>query len=287
MAVDDVSADGRRRPLGAYGLRLEGFHAADLLLVPADPAWPALAVRQETGRSEARDGRDVCTDTHARLQLQNGGEIVIDRHAGQAVFVVPLPLRTEELVHPYMAPVAAILAYWLGRESFHAGAFVHDGGVWAVLGDRESGKSSTLAWLALRGHPVVCDDMLILDGTTAFAAPRSIDLRPEAARQLGAGEALGVIGTRERWRMTVGPVDSGMPVRGWIFLAWGPRLEIERLPGSRRVARLAAHRGVRLQPVEAASLLELATLPAWELRRPQGWDSLSAAAQRLLESISG
>jgi hypothetical protein len=281
-----VSANRRRKTLGAYGLRLEGVHTADSLLVPADPAWPRLAVTQETGRSGTQDG-DVCTDTHARLQLRNGGEIIIDRHAGQAVFVVPRPLRTDELVHPYLAPVAAVVGYWLERESFHAAAFVHDGGVWAVLGNRESGKSSTLAWLALRGHPVVCDDMLILDGTAAFAGPRSIDLRPEAARQLGVGEPMGVVGTRERWRLRVGPVDSGMPMRGWIFLAWGPRLEIERLPGSRRIALLAAQRGVRLPPLDAASLLELAALPAWELRRPQAWDSVSDAAERLLENITG
>jgi hypothetical protein len=287
MADDDEeSAVGRGRPLGAYGLRLGGIHTADSLLVPADPSWPHLAVMQEAGRSKNPEA-DVCTDRHARLQLQNGGEIVIDRHAGEVRFVVPRPLRAEELVHPYMAPVAAILAYWLRRESFHAGAFAHDGGVWAVLGDRESGKSSTLAWLALQGHSVVSDDMLVLEGTAAFAAPRSIDLRPEAARQLGVGEALGIVGTRERWRLKVGSVDSGMPVRGWVFLAWGPQLQIERLPASRRVPRLAAQRGVRLPPFEAASLLELAALPAWELKRPRGWDSLRAAGERLLETISG
>jgi hypothetical protein len=285
MAVADESADGRRKPLGAYGLRLEGIPGADSLLLPADPRWPRLAVTQQPGRSTTRGG-DVCTDTHARLQLQNGGEIVIDRHAGRAMFVVPRPLRGEELIHPYMAPVAAVFSYWLGRESFHAAAFIHDGGVWAVLGDRESGKSSTLAWLALRGQPVVSDDMLILDGMTAFAAPRSIDLRPEAARELGAGEPMGVVGTRERWRLKVEPVDSGMPLRGWIFLAWGAHLEIERLPASRRVALLAAQRGVRLPPLSATSLLDLSALPAWQLTRPQGWGSVGLAAERLLKNIS-
>jgi hypothetical protein len=33
-------------------------------------------------------------------------------------------------------------------------------------------------------------------------------------------------------------------------------------------------------------ILDLASLPAWELRRPRGWESLEGAVERLLETVS-
>ena len=45
------------------------------------------------------------------------------------------------------------MAYWLGRESFHAGGFVVGGKTWGILGGRGSGKSTTVARLALAGAP--------------------------------------------------------------------------------------------------------------------------------------
>ena len=53
------------------------------------------------------------------------------------------------IVHPYLAPVALIMARWLGREGMHGGGVVADGGVWAVLGHKTAGKSTTLASMAL------------------------------------------------------------------------------------------------------------------------------------------
>jgi hypothetical protein len=49
--------------------------------------------------------------------------------------------------------VAALAARCLGRESFHPGAVVVEGCAWAVLGDKEVGKSSTLAHSPSAGTP--------------------------------------------------------------------------------------------------------------------------------------
>jgi hypothetical protein len=133
----------------------------------------------------------------------------------------------RELVHPHLAPGAAVLARWLGRETLHAGAVLAGGGAWAMLGDRESGKSSTLDWLAAHGHPVLADDLLVLDGSDVLAGPRCIDLRADAAQRLGAGEPLGVVGTRERWRLRLGPLASSAPLRGWGILDWGDDVAVE------------------------------------------------------------
>lgn len=276
---------GSGRLLGAYGLRLKGVDAAAALLVRADRDWPTFELDARLGSAAGR--RETVTESRAELRLRNGGEIVIERAEGRITFRTPLELRPDEIVHPYLAPAAAVIGHWLGRESLHAGAFTVDGGVWALLGEREAGKSSTLAHLSVQGHGVVCDDMLVLDRTTPLAGPRSLDLRRETAEHLGVGEPLGVVGARERWRITLEPVPERLPLRGCIFLDWGDRVEAARVSPSERLPRLFRHRGVRLPPGDPAALLELASLPAWELLRPRGLASIEATAVRLLALARG
>lgn len=273
-------------PVGAYGLHLEGVEAARTLLVPAEHHWPTFQVRSELGKPPWRES-DLVTDSKAELRLQTGGEILIERDDGVVVFTTLRPIAEWELVHPYLAPVAAVAGYWFGRESFHAGAFVVDGAAWAVLGQREAGKSTLLASLALRGITVISDDMLILDGVVPFAGPRSIDLRSAAARHLGVGEPLGVVGARERWRLQLDPMTASEPLRGWIFPAWGDRLDVSELSPHERVARLGSQRGVRLPAKDPARLLDLAALPACELRRPRDWAALEPATDLLLNFVRG
>jgi hypothetical protein len=199
---------------------------------------------------------------------------------------VPHPVRPDELVHPYLAPAAAVIARWMGRESMHAGAFAAGGQALGVVGTREAGKSSTLAWLAQAGVDVLCDDMLIVDGDAPVAGPRSIDLRADAAERLGAGEPIGMTGARERWRLRLGPTAGRPLLRGWVFLAWSDRVDVRALPAVERLPRLAAERGLRLPPARPEALLELTSLPAWELSRPRDWASLPEAADRLLALVS-
>jgi hypothetical protein len=276
-----MGADSRQ-PVGAYGLRLENVERARPLLVPAAADWPRLRIRRKLGTSEA--AFEWMTERAATLKLQNGGEIVVDRGEGQALFVLPHRVRTPELVHPLLAPVAAVMAYWLERESFHASAFVAGGKAWGLIGERGSGKSSTVARLALDGVGIVSDDMLVLDGLRAFAAPRSVDLRGDAAAELDAGEALGVVGARERWRLPVGPVQDAIEIGGWFFLTWGDRVEAAPMRGPERFTRLHGNRGAQLPPRNVDALLELASLPGWELRRPRRWTSLPHAVDCLLQT---
>jgi hypothetical protein len=269
-----------RRPRGAYGLRLLGVEAAHDFLVPAEEGWPSLELVARVGRPVEEPER--VTDERAELSTRTGARVVVERRKGRAVFTVPKPVSHEALVHPYLAPAAAVVARWLGRESLHAGAYVVNGGAWAVLGERESGKSTLLAALALVGVEIVCDDLLILDGAEALAAPRSVDLREDAARALGAGEALGVVGARERWRLRLAPASGPATIRGFVFLGWGDRLEALPVPASRRLAGLLHYRALRLPSSAPEPLLDLAALPAWELRRPRDWGSLPAALDLLV-----
>jgi hypothetical protein len=269
---------------GAYGLRLHGV-ATPSLLVEAAADWPELTISHAVG--DGAIGEERVTADRAELRLRAGGRLDIDRAERRALFTVPRALRDDELVHPYLAPAAAIVQRWHGRESLHAGAFLAGAGAWALLGERESGKSSTLACLSKAGHEIVTDDMLILDRGGVFFGPRSVDLRREAADHLGTGAALGMTGARERWRLDVGGGSSTpAPLVGCVFLEWGDRLELVGLSGSERLERLFVHRGVRLLPTDPAALLEVAGLDGFELRRPPGWDSLDDAVELLLDRLS-
>jgi hypothetical protein len=175
------------------------------------------------------------------------------------------------------------MAHWYGRESVHAGAFAIDGRVIGVVGQRESGKSSTLARLAVDGVEIVCDDMLVLEGRRVLAGPRSLDLREEPARRLGIGSSIGMAGARERWRVRLGGLADELELSGWVHLAWGDRVEAVPLAGADRIARLLVERGARLPSLDPAVLLDLASLPSWEVRRPRVWESLDETADCLRE----
>ena len=163
-----------------------------------------------------------------------------------------MALSPDELVHPYLAPVAAITAHWHGRESLHGGGIAVRGRVMGVVGDRLEGKSSLLAALAARGVDVVCDDMLVVEDDHAFAGPRTIDLREDAAGALGVGENIGVAGARARWRVRLGPAPPRLPLAGWIFLDWAERVEVARVPASETLQRLLRNRGIRVPPLDPA-----------------------------------
>jgi hypothetical protein len=273
-----ATQDGFR---GAYGLRVEGVDAARDLLVAAEPSWPRISLSSRVAPS-LPEPEWVRPDA-ARLQLKTGGHIEVDRSKGEAVFVVERPLSAEELVHPYLAPVASVMAHWFGRESVHAGAFAVDGGVIGVVGTRESGKSSTLARLALDGVEIVSDDLLVLEHTRVLAGPRSLDLREEPAQRLGVGASIGRAGARERWRLRLGDLGPDLELRGWVHLAWGDEVEAVPLSGADKVARLLVERGARLPSAEPSVLLDLASLPSWEVRRPRVWESLDETASCLRE----
>lgn len=273
-----VTPSGRAR--GAYGLRLDGIDGAESLLIDVPDDWPALALYRAHGVATHR--HDTFSEERAVIVLRNGGEVVVDRRSSEARFRVPSELEDEELIHPYLAPVAAVVGYWLGRESLHAGSFVAEGGVWALAGDRESGKSSTLAGLARAGFDVFGDDVLVASGTAAYAGPRTIDLRADAAARLGEGEH--GAGGRDRWRLSPRSVAAERELRGLVFLEWSDELELKPLSAADALRRVAAARVLRI-PARPDRLLELAARPAWVLRRPRAWESLAQTVE-VLASLS-
>ena len=271
---------------GAYGFELLGIGGdAAAQLVQPEPDWPPLEIERHTGVAAPR--RSTIDTARAEIALAAGDLVVVQRDPLRATYTTAEPLSDEALVHPYLAPAAAIAGYWLGREAFHAGAVVLGGGVWAILGDKESGKSSLLAELARQGHSVFADDAVMLEGVTVFAGPRSIDLRREPATELGAGEPIGVVGDRERWRLRLGHVESTSRLRGWVFLSWGDSVELTAASGGERLQQLLDHRMIKgLPPPDPQLLLELSDVPAFRLSRPRLWSQLETAGAALVDKVS-
>ena len=190
----------------------------------------------------------------------------------------------DELVHPLLASTAVIMNYWLGRICLHAGAMVIDGGAWALLGHRTLGKSSTLGWLAAHGVPVLTDDVLVIHDGMAYAGPRCLDLRSEAAERLGIGRELRRSGLRERWRVVLDEVAPLYPLRGIVFLDWSEEAQLTRVPAREVIPRLFEYLAFRYEP-DALSLLELATFPTWHWQRPQSWRSMDNSMEALVQSL--
>ena len=271
---------------GAYGLRLAGRSLPEALLDDAADGWPTLELVRRVG--PALGGDDQLGPERASIRLVDDGRVEIERDPGRATFTTRLPLGDEELVHPYLGLAAAVYSRWLGRESFHAGAFEADGGAWIVAGAKAAGKSTLLASLALRRRPVLADDVVVLDGGEALAGPRSVDLRADTAAALGVGEEVNAPGGRERWRLALPGAEARVPVAGWVFPVWadGPP-EVVPVPPNERLVRFAGSRVLRVEPERPELLVELAALPAWELRRSRGWDGLGGALDLLLAALGG
>ncbi len=252
---------------------------ASSLLVPVGRSWPPVEVIRFAGRVPSAPphlGHD-----RTEFPLVGGGRLVVERTSRRAVFTTPEAVSDAELVHPYLAPAAATFARWDEREAFHAGGFVVDDAVWALVGHRASGKSSTLAWIARNGYQVISDDLLITDSGMALAGPRCVDLRRSAARQLGIGVPLRR-GRTQRWRLALGDVNVELPLAGWVFLEWGPEVSVERIRIAEKLPRLTAHRSLLVEPTDPGALLQLAALPAWKLTRPKAWESLDPVLTQLL-----
>ena len=161
----------------------------------APSSWPEWHLRWEEAPADRRRTQRLSAD-EALINLKPAGQVRADFGSRTSTFLLPAEPSPEAWTHPHLSVTAVLAARWLGRRSFHSGAFVAGDGAWGVLGDRGQGKTSTLAWLASHGYPVVCDDILVLDGGTAFAGPRCLDLRETAARHFHMGSYIGRVGTR-------------------------------------------------------------------------------------------
>lgn len=277
--------DHPRAPDGAWGVRFPELFEARRILSPAPPDWPAVAVNV-TVDPQPPQAMEWGPD-HARYALLGGNYIAIQREPLHVELVLRRAVAAECVVAPHLSSAASTIGLWRGRQVLHAGAFVHDEGVWLVLGEKGSGKSSTLGWLARAGAAIMTDDLVVCERGMVLAGPRCVDLRPESAYELETGRYLGVVGTRERWRIDLPPCPPQLPLRGWVVLEWGPAARIDRIAPAQRLERLVSQRALQLPWMDSRAMLDLATLPALSWQRPWGWQHMKLTAEELLLTIHG
>jgi hypothetical protein len=272
---------------GAYGLRITGLGSADRHLPEVPASWPELHLDQTSlvgDREPEPPGTIRIEPDRAELWLAEAGRILVQREPLTVSFATVTPLSADAVLHPFLGLPAAIANRWLGRISLHGGAFAYRDRAWALLGNREAGKSATLGTLLKAGHHILSDDILVLAGTQLFAGPRSIDLRADAGASVG-GEALGVVGNRARWRLRPAAGPPAMPLGGLISLEWAQDQMIEPMDTEARLRQLIGSSALRPEASSAARLLELAALPAWRFARRHSLADIGRSIELLLATL--
>lgn len=129
------------------------------------------------------------------LSYSEGPQFVIDLDARKIWGTVHPPLSDDDLLTYFVGPVMGFLLRRLHITALHASAVEIAGQAVAFSGHMGYGKSTTAAALALRGQPVLAEDIVaIREEATAFYAlpgyPR-VCLWPESVTTLlGAPDAL-------------------------------------------------------------------------------------------------
>jgi hypothetical protein len=257
-----------------YGLRVTGLPDCTLLSrVTGDS--PELNISMATGRVGDRD--QLFTDDLAEVALIDDGWVSVHR-SGRAHFTIPSPISDDELLHPWLVPAAATFNGWQGRQVLHGGAVARQGHAIAVLGDKEDGKSTLLAWLDQESDlEILADDLVVIESGSVFSGPRCIDLRPGSAQVVGRADNGRLVRGDSRLRLSLGPCTEGNQLAAVVVLSWtnGASVEMERLSPADGLARLIPH---GLKSGRNGSLLELLGLPIWSLGRPKTWAVMPEAA---------
>lgn len=254
------------------------------MLVPAPLSWPEVGLEWVRPLADPPELGSFSARTSV-LGLLSGGHAVFDRSARVARFHKAHAADGHELAHPCLSAVGLVFARWDGRVALHAGAVVVDGVAWGVLGAREAGKSTTLASLALAGHAILCDDLLVTDGHVAFAGPRTVDLRPEAATRLEVHAPLVSVRRGERRRLLLGDVAPEVPLGGFVVLGVGDEISVEKVSVPERMAALGNHLTLR-QAGLPPGLLPLVELPMWRVNRSRNWTDLPRLLDRLVAAVA-
>ncbi|NAZ88580.1 hypothetical protein GTR00_21160, partial [Kineococcus sp. T90] len=222
-----------------------------------------------------------------------GGSVLIERARRTTTFATARTLTDAEVVHPHLASTAATVAHWQGRLALHAAAVVAGGRAWALLGDRGAGKSTALYSLVRAGLEPVTDDVLVLDGARVLPGPRCVDLRLPSAEHFGAGDDLGVVGRRRRWRVALDEPGAGrgtardpgaavdVELGGFVHLAWGEGTSVQDVPLAHRLPALVDALALRLPPPDRVGLLRLLALPTVRLTRARRLEEVEDVAAHL------
>lgn len=252
VAVTNGSAAPRGSVVraGAFGLDVVSAVPLPGLVAPPAPGAPRVVIHP-AGEQALRAAWSGAART-AEIPLGDGGSLLsewgfsgdVQFHLGHVCFhVVADGARILCSVPDLGAPrwrrvlldsVLGTAALLRGLEGLHGGAVEVGGGVVALLGASGAGKSSLLAELVRRGHPLVSDDVLVLGrvlgAVVAHPGPAVMTL-PLAAPAVD-GEEL-ERGDAERWIAPACHATGPLPMRALFVLDESPAATAcERLPSS-------------------------------------------------------
>jgi hypothetical protein len=220
------------------------------------------------------------------MPLLDGRRLELDTRSARACFHGPQQLSDDLLVHPYLGFAAALASRLLGRDVFHGGLVVMNGGAWLVCAGPTGGKSTLLAALADEGAPVLADDIAVIDDGRVHRGPRCLDLRSDPGGDR-TGAALEPVRRGSRWRRSLPPAPATSALRGVIHLRFADTLALDPVPAADRLEMLARHRVIAQIPADPQRTLSLAALPTLELRRPRQLELLPHAIELLMARLSG
>lgn len=125
----------------------------------------------------------------------DGSKFLLDASGTRVWASCAPPLVNEDLMTYFVGPVMGFLLRRRGIIPLHACTMELDGSVIALCGPGGAGKSTTAAALALRGIPILCEDVSpFAHSASGFRVPPGyprVCLWPEAARILmGSPETL-------------------------------------------------------------------------------------------------
>lgn len=274
---------------GVYGLDVVGLGDVSRYAGTPLPGSPVLTVQQRIG-APPPDAEGRINDDRAVIPLIENGLLEISRAPAIASFVTSRQLSPEELLHPWLVPAAATVNAWHGRRVLHGG-LVGDGKcALGLIGDKEAGKSTLLAWLAFEaGLAVMCDDLVVLDDDTVFCGPRCIDLRPSSVPYLPDVVGATLVRDDTRLRLPLPEMPATAQLSGFVVLEWSERTERTELcavSAADRLPNILPHAFTEGIPAGVAGVLGFAQYRMWRLRRPRSWSSLAASATLLRELLA-
>lgn len=98
-------------------------------------------------------------EEYFRFAYSDGTEFVLDRSTTRIWGTCPAPLVLEDLTTYLVGPVMGFVLRRRGVTPLHACAVEIDGSAVVLCGAGGAGKSTTAAALALRGVPILCEDV--------------------------------------------------------------------------------------------------------------------------------
>jgi hypothetical protein len=193
------------------------------IFIGATPAWVEAALRlpAELLYASGSGGETDVTFRFSALGKQqffqfsylDGTRFVVEAETRRIWGTCPLPLTQEDLAIYLLGPLMGFVLRRRGILALHASCFCGSGRCFALCGVQGAGKSTTAAALALKGIPILCEDIAALrqrDGAfwAASGYPR-VNLWPDSAASLfGTPENLPTI--TPNWEKRFLPLDGAM-----------------------------------------------------------------------------